>query len=175
MTDNWQSVVYGGRKLEPGDGQASKNVQAPPDTAGSARSADGTNQVREYDASVLAAFQQKIAYLREHGFSWATIASIGAVAKGTAWNYGTGKTPPDAFFVERILSHNGERLMLTRPCPDCGLLHLAGRCHGEPGAVAWIKSGERVVKARAPRRYRDLYAMPVSVLAWKITHRKENR
>ena len=64
--------------------------------------------------------------------------------------------------IPGAISHEGENVLRARlglahvrqipvtPCPDCGAIHV-GRCHGEPGEVAWLRAGERVTKAKTQR------------------------
>ena len=61
--------------------------------------------------------------------------------------------------------------ILTAPCPDCGNLHT-GRCHGEPGTVAWVRLGERVAKARDAKPPKSLMGWKTYVLRQAIIYRE---
>ena len=144
-TTDWHSVVYGGIKPVEVVGSPSKNVQRPPEATGRAES----NAEAPIDIADVERCVAKIEAMRGNGYSWQRIANIGAVAKGTAWNYGNRKARPEAGFVERIMSHNAASVRLTPACPDCGSVHHA-RCNGHNGAVVVLADGETVRRPRGP-------------------------
>jgi len=59
------------------------------------------------------------------------------------------------------------RLVMVQACPECGSVHL--HAHGER---VYDPSAQRVVRRR-PRRYRDLFSMPVGELRWMVENRVE--
>ena len=148
MTSDWHSVVYGGVKIKEGDRQTSKNVQSPPEATGRAES----NAAAPVDIADVELCVAKIGAMRAVGYSWQRIAHIGAVAKGTAWNYGNKKARPDAGFVERIMSYNAFTVRLTPVCPIHGVVHDAGPCatNKPVAAVVVLAPGERIVTPRGP-------------------------
>lgn len=63
--------------------------------------------------------------------------------------------------------------VLADVCPDCGNLHT-GRCHGEPGAVAWIKPDQAIIKqpSSKPRRRRKRKGVSISLDLWERMNRE---
>jgi len=158
----WQQQVYGGCKNNADDGssQPSKNVQDSPNCA----TGPETKAVSKYDLPVdgtaIVACREKIIQMHKTGYSWETIGKIGGVPRGTAWHYGNGNAPPDAAFIDSIMGVHGTRQALAEMCPDCGKLHIAGRCNDQPiAAVVILAPGERVAPLpQSPARRRTPYA-----------------
>ena len=109
---------------------------------------------------------------REEGSLRKFAASIGRPDKFASTLSDMIRAKPGAVTLERenevrlLLGLDPHPVILTTPCPSCGIVHTAALdCKGTDGQAKWIKK-------RAKRAPRDLFAMSVEELAAAIENRK---
>lgn len=108
---------------------------------------------------------------RELGYPETYAATLSATVRGIA-----GSMTLEAENVLRVrLGLAPRQTIQAPPCPDCGALHT-GRCHGEPGEIVWIKSGEKVIKQRPskPRRRPPRSSIVISRELWRELNAERN-
>lgn len=67
-------------------------------------------------------------------------------------------------------------LVEVAPCPDCGMVHVIGRCHGKQGTPIILAPNELVRRKPAAKplaAYKSLFDAPAKVLAAAIKNRQE--